>query len=97
MFDTILNLGALCSHGQQVQSQGGHRPVGLEDADGEGPHCAKIIPRLTYLFLFNKKIMATVALCIIGSCVTLLVINKLNEEADAFNLQERMVSSFVSV
>lgn len=35
--------------------------------------------------------MATVALCIVSSCITLLVINKLNERADASSQSKRFV------
>ena len=39
--------------------------------------------------------MATVALSIVGSCMTLLVINKLNERADAFNSSKRFFASII--
>lgn len=41
--------------------------------------------------------MATVALCIIGSCFTLLVLNKLNESPDAISTTQRFVNSFISI
>ncbi len=39
--------------------------------------------------------MAVIALTIAGSCVTLLVINRLNETANAFELAQNLVVSFV--
>ncbi|KAK0751165.1 hypothetical protein B0T18DRAFT_425847 [Schizothecium vesticola] len=41
----------------------------------------------------TQSVMATVALCIVGSCITLLVINKLNERADASSQSKRFVLS----
>ncbi|KAK5660299.1 hypothetical protein OQA88_12839 [Cercophora sp. LCS_1] len=45
----------------------------------------------------TQTVMATIAFCIIGSCVTLLIINKLNESADAFDDAQRMIASFIAV
>ncbi|KAK1759376.1 hypothetical protein QBC47DRAFT_104371 [Echria macrotheca] len=46
----------------------------------------------------TQTIMATVALCIIGSCVTLLVVNKLSEDPESENsTTQRFINAFVSV